>query len=165
MKINGLLTAVLCSLILFTFAISQERERPKVGPKDGRMMEQLNLSDTQKKDIEKLNSDYAKQRVEQQAKIKIAAIDLHSLMKAESPDKGAIEKKIGEISDLQAQNRILGVDHWFSVNKLLNADQQKIWKHMLDRPLRERFAERMRQMGDRIVGRSRQRPMPPEGHE
>jgi Spy/CpxP family protein refolding chaperone len=165
MKTNLLLNTVLCSLILFTFAISQDRERPKDGPKDGRMMGQLNLSDSQKKDVEKLNSDFAKQRVEQQAKIKIASIDLHSLMKSESPDKGAIEKKIGEISDLKAQNRILGVDHWFSVNRLLNPDQQKVWKHMLDRPLRERFAARMRQMRDRTMGRSHKRPMPPESHQ
>jgi Spy/CpxP family protein refolding chaperone len=165
MKSITLFNAVLCSLIVFTLAYSQGRERPDVGPPNGRLHEKLNLSDTQKKDFEKLNSEFAKQKVEQQAKIKIAAIELHTLMKADSPDRGAIEKKINEISDLQAQNRMLGVDHWFSVNKLLNPDQQKIWKGMLDRPLRARFAARMERMRDRMMRRSHQETMPPENQE
>ena len=165
MKSRTLFKAILYSLFAFTLAFSQGMERPNAGPPHGRVLEKLNLSDTQKKDVENLNTDFAKQKVEQQAKIKIAAIELHSLMKADSPDKGAIEKKINEVSDLQAQNRMLGVDHWFSVNKLLNPDQQKIWKSVLDRPLRNRFAARMERMGQMRNGmmmRSHQRPLPPE---
>ena len=165
MKSKTLFNAVVCSLFAFTLAFSQGMESPKAGPPHGKVLEKLKLSDTQKKDIEKLNTGFAKQKVEQQAKIKIAAIDLHSLMKADSPDKGAIEKKINEISDLQAQNRILGVEHWFSVNKLLTPDQQKIWKNVLDRPLRARFAARMERMGrmrNGMMMHSGQRPMPPE---
>jgi len=165
MKSTTLSKIVLCMLFVVPVAFSQGRKGPDGGPSRGRTLEQLNLSDSQKKDVEKLNTDFAKQRVEQQAKIKLAAIDLHSLMKVDSPDKAAIEKKIGEISDLQAQNRILGVEHWFSVNKLLSPDQQKSWKHMLDRPLRERILAKMRQMGERILGRSHERPMPPENPE
>jgi Spy/CpxP family protein refolding chaperone len=165
MKPRMLFKAVLCSLFVFTLSFGQGMQRPNAGPPHERMLEKLNLSDTQKKDVEKLNTDFAKQKVEQRAKIKIAAIELHSLMKADSPDKGAIEKKINEISDLQAQNRMLGVNHWFSVNKLLTPDQQKIWKSVLDRPLRDRFAARMERMGQMRNGmmmRSHQRPMPPE---
>lgn len=165
MKSKPLFHAILCSLFAFTFAFGQGPERPHAGPPHTRVLEKLNLSDAQKKDIEKLNTDFAKQLVDQQAKVKIAAIELHSLMKADSPDKGAIEKKINQISDLQAQNRMLGVDHWFSVNKLLNPDQQKIWKSVLDRPLRARFAERMERKGEMRRGmmmRSRQQPTPPD---
>jgi Spy/CpxP family protein refolding chaperone len=165
MKSKALFKAILCSFFVFTIVCSQGSERPHAGPPNGRLIEKLNLTDTQKKDFERLNTDFAKQRVEQQAKIKIAALDLRALMKAESPDKSSIEKKINEIGNLQAQNRMLGVDHWFSVNKMLNPDQQKIWKSALERPLRTRFAARMRQMHDRMMMRSHQRPMPPEGSE
>jgi Spy/CpxP family protein refolding chaperone len=162
MKSKTLFNAVLCSLIVFTLANSQGRERANVGPTHERMLEKLNLSDTQKRDVEKLNVEFAKQRVEQQAKIKIAAIELHTLMKSDSPDRGAIEKKINEMSNLQAQNRMLAVDHWFSINKLLSPDQQKVWRGMLDRPLRARFAARMERMRDRMMRRSHQETMPPE---
>jgi Spy/CpxP family protein refolding chaperone len=124
-------------------------------------LEKLNLTDAQKKDFQNLNTDFAKQRVEQQSKIKLAAIDLRSLMKADTPDKAAIEKKINEISDLQAQNRLLRVDHWFAVNKILNPDQQKLWKEMLDRPFRAGFrGGRMGQMHAGRVMRPYGRMMP-----
>ncbi len=126
------------------------------------IMQKLNLTDSQKKDVEKLNSELAKQRVDQQARIKTAAIDLRELMRADQPDKGAIEKKIGEIANLQAQNRMLGVDHWFAVNKLLTPDQQKIWKETLNHPPRARFAMRMNQMRDRAMKFFRGRPGPPQ---
>lgn len=164
MKRTTFFTTVLCSIVVSMSAFSQRPERPDFGSRHSGIVEKLKLLDTQKKDFEKLNSDFAKQRVEQQSKIKIAAIDLHSLMKADFPDKGAIEKKINEIGDLQAQNRMLGVDHWFSVNKILNPDQQKIWKGVLERPLRERFAARMRGMHRELM-MQHNRPMPPDGDE
>jgi Spy/CpxP family protein refolding chaperone len=165
MKFKTLFKAALCSLFALTLVYGQGRERPNVGSPNERLLEKLNLSDVQKKDFEKLKSEFAKQRVEQQAKIKIAAIELHTLMKADSPDRDAIEKKINEISNLQAQNRMVGVDHWFSVNKLLSPDQQKVWRGMLDRPLRARFAARIERMRDRMMRRSHQETMPPENQE
>ena len=165
MKSISLYKAVLCFLFVFAIAFGQGKERPNAGSPRERLMEKLNLSETQKKDVAKVNAEFAKQRVEQQAKIKVAAIDLHSLLKADAPERSAIEKKINEISDLQSQNRMLAVDHWFSINKLLNPDQQKIWKSVLDRPLRARFAAAMGHLRNRMMNRSRQRPMPPESQE
>lgn len=157
MKTTRLLNALMCSLFLFTFAFGQRMERPNAGPWNGRLLEKLNLTDAQKQDFQKLNTDFAKQRVEQQSKIKLAAIDLRSLMKADSPDKAAIEKQIRAISDLQAGNRMLRVDHWFAVNKILNPDQQKIWKELLDHPLRTGFR------GGRMCSMREGRMMQPRG--
>ena len=140
------LAAALCSVFVLTTAFSQNTQRPNFGPRHARIVEQLKLSDSQKKDFENINSDFAKKRVEQQAKVKVAGIELHSLLQADNPDRSAIEKKINEISDLQAQNKMLRVDHWFAVNKMLTPDQQRIWKEVLERPMRERFAERMGRM-------------------
>ena len=154
MRVKLFLNAVLCTMLAFTLGYGQRMQGPNAGPPNGRLLEQLNLSDTQKADFEKLNTEFAKQRVEQQAETKIAAIDLRALMTADSPDKEAIEKKINEISDLQAHNRILRVDHWFAVNKILNPDQQKIWKSMLRSRMRDRFASRTSWMHDRRTMRS-----------
>ncbi len=140
------LAAALCSMFVLTTAYSQNTQNRNFGPRHPRIEERLKLSDSQKADFEKLNADYAKKRVEQQAKIKVAGIDLHSLLQADTPDRSALEKKVNEIGDLQAQNRMLRIDHWFAVNKILTPDQQKIWKETLEQPMRERFAGRMGRM-------------------
>ena len=149
MKYSRYLAAALCSLFALTTAYSQNPQRTNFGPRHARMVESLKLSDSQKKDFENLNTDFAKQRVEQQAKIKVAGIELHSLLQADAPDRSAIQKKVGEISDLQAQNRMLRVDHWFAINKILTPDQQKIWKDVLERPMGGCFGGRM---GQRMGG-------------
>ncbi len=165
MKLTTVFSFIFSAIFLFGIAVGQETRKPEPMPFGRGVMQKLNLTDSQKKDVEKLNSDFAKQRVDQQAKIKTATIDLHQLMKADQPDKAAIEKKIAEISDLQAKNRMLSVDHWFAVNKLLTPDQQKIWKETLNNPPRGRFAMRMGQMRDRVTRFFRGRTGPPEGAE
>lgn len=167
MKTITLFKAILCSLLVFALAYGQRMDRPNNARPNGRILEKLKLSDSQKKDFEKLQTEFAKQRVEQQAKIKVAAIELRSLMKAETPDRAAIEKKINEIGELQSQNRMSRVDHWFAVNKMLNPDQQKVWKELLDRPFGARcggnfgarFGSRMGQMHNRTMMQPGQRPM------
>jgi Spy/CpxP family protein refolding chaperone len=163
MKSRLLLELVICSLIVFALGLGQGRERPNPMPNRQGVMETLNLTDSQKKDVEKLNTDFAKQRVNQQAKIKTAQIELRSLLNSDTPNKDAIEKKIGEIADLRAQNRVLGVEHWFAVNKLLTPDQQKIWKGMLERTPRQRMAGRLGQMRDRIMRFFHRGPSPVQG--
>ena len=164
MKITTFLSIAICTAVIALPSMGQMQERPGHSGRDGGIVEKIKLSDSQKKDFEKLNTDFAKQRVEQRSKIEIAGIELHSLLTAESPDKSAIEKKINEIGNLQAQNRMLRVDHWFSVNKLLNPDQQKVWKDMLNRHMRERVAQRLGRMrGGGMMPHSR--PLPPDGDE
>jgi Spy/CpxP family protein refolding chaperone len=113
------------------------------------MMEQLKLSDEQRKETEQLRFDMAKRAVERQAKVKTARLELAELFKADSPDKAAIEKKVNEIAQLQSQGRMSFINHWFAVNKLLNADQQKTWKGMLGRAWMQRDFGRMRGMAPR----------------
>lgn len=114
-----------------------------------RFMQQLNLTDQQRKDISDLRLEMAKQAIAQQAKIKTARLELAELFKADSPDKSAIEAKVKEISGLQTDMRQARIDHWFAVNKLLNPDQQKIWKGMLGRMWMQ---HRMNAMGSRARG-------------
>ena len=163
MKHTSFFTLILSLLFILSIGSGQQQQRPGVRPFHQGMMENLNLTDSQKKDIEKLNTDFAKQRVEQQAKVRTAQIELHALFKSDEPNKDAIEKKISEISDLQSRNRILGIEHWYAVNKLLTPDQQKIWKSTLERTPRQRLAMRFRQMRDRMKRFFRDRPAPAPG--
>ncbi|HVN47521.1 MAG TPA: Spy/CpxP family protein refolding chaperone, partial [Bacteroidota bacterium] len=95
------------------------------------MMGKLKLTDEQKKEIDKIVFDAEKQAIAQRAKVATARLELRQLFKADNPDKSAIEKKINEVTDLSTQLHINRVEGWFTINKLLTPDQQKIWKHVL----------------------------------
>ena len=118
-------------LLLFAFAASASAAAPENGFGRKRFMEQLKLTDAQKKDFDNLHVDMQKQLVAQRAKIATARIDLRQLFKSDTPDRSAIEKKMSEIADLGVQSRMIRVNTWFAVNKILTPDQQKIWKKAL----------------------------------
>ncbi len=109
------------------------------------MMEKLNLTEDQKKKMEKMHFDMQKKQIDGKAKVKTAEIELKELFNADKPDKSAIEKKIKEISDLKGKMRTNHVDHWFDVNSILTPEQQKTWKEKLDKPMRHK---RLKMMND-----------------
>ena len=135
--------AFLGCLILLAFNLSLAQDRPNPPNRAnlrGRALRELKLTDEQQKSIESLRFDMRKKTVDQQAKLKTARLELAELFKADQPNQSAIQKKIGDISQLQSQQRLLIVDHWFAVNKLLTPDQQKIWKKMSAQFLAQRKA-------------------------
>ena len=108
------------------------------------LLGRLKLTDQQKKQIEQMRFDMQKQVVGVRAKMQTARIDLRQLLAADSPDKAAIEAKMGEISQSALQVHSIRLNQWFEVNKLLNPDQQKLWKGVLKHPLRDRVRAWMR---------------------
>ncbi|HTY36603.1 MAG TPA: periplasmic heavy metal sensor [Bacteroidota bacterium] len=136
-----------------------------------RLVTALKLTDEQKKTFESLRVDMEKKSIEQQAHIRTARLELRELFKADQPNQSAIEKKLGELSQLQTQRRSLVVDHWFAVNKMLTPDQQKVWKKASARFLqqaRTRFArgraqQFMRDQGMRNQGMRNRFAQPPGG--
>lgn len=120
------------------------------------MMAALNLSEQQKTQMEKLRTELEKKQVTVQGKIAVLRVEMKELFQAENPDRGAIEKKMKEVSDLQHQMKVNGLDHMFAVKGILTPDQQKIWKkHMLQLG-EERFGMGMG-MGKGPEGRMRMR--------
>ena len=125
--------------LLFGTMLSVAQDRRPMGGPGGHapmammgIMEDLKLTDDQKKEVQKLHLDLAKQQVAQGAKVATARIELQEVLRADNPDKGAIEKKMNEIAQLGVQSHMQRLNQWFAVNKILNADQQKIWKHVLE---------------------------------
>ncbi|MBF8248056.1 MAG: hypothetical protein HW374_856 [Bacteroidetes bacterium] len=123
------------SILIFSLAWTQ----PMGGMHEGmpmrphmKLMEELKLTDDQKKDVQKLHFDLQKQMITQRSKIAGARVDLQQLLKADNPERAAIEKKITEISQLAGQTGTMLLGQWFAVNKLLTAEQQKTWKKALD---------------------------------
>jgi Spy/CpxP family protein refolding chaperone len=93
-----------------------------------RMMDQLNLTEKQHDQIEKLRLEHQKAATEMHAKIRIARLELRELFLADKLDRGAIEKKTDAITDLQRKAKTQLLDHLFAVYDVLTPDQQKIWK-------------------------------------
>jgi Spy/CpxP family protein refolding chaperone len=120
-----------------------------------RLLRALNLTDDQKKNFESLLLDMRRKAIEQQAHIKTARLDLAELFKAEQPNQTAIQNKIGEITQLQSQQRLLRVDHWFAVNKRLTAAQQKIWKKASARFLAQQKARMIRGRAAQVMRNQR----------
>jgi len=97
------------------------------------MLKDLNLTDQQQAQMEKMRIEMKKQQVTLQGKIRLLRVEMQELLLAENPDKNAIHKKMKEVSDLQLQEKEAFVDHLFAVRGILTADQQKVWKQHMRR--------------------------------
>ncbi|MGD0036787.1 MAG: periplasmic heavy metal sensor [Bacteroidota bacterium] len=123
--------AVLMAAVVMIFG-TQLYGQPNEAKQIKKFMEKLNLTDEQKKDVEKIHFDAEKQTIAQKAKVETEGIELRQLLKADAPDKSAIEKKISDIADLRVQMHMIKINSWFAINKLLTPDQQKMWKKILE---------------------------------
>jgi Spy/CpxP family protein refolding chaperone len=148
--------AVLIAAVLMVFG-TQMYSQPNRGKHIQKFMEKLNLTDEQKKDVDKIHVDAEKQTITQKAKEETARLELRQLLKADAPDKSAIEKKINDIADLKVQMHMIKISSWFAINKLLTPDQQKTWKKVLEN------APAMRRQ--RMMNRMSGRPMPFQQHD
>jgi len=153
MKRISIITAVL--VLVFSAQLLSQPENPRALKK---VMDKLNLTEVQKKDVEKIRVDMEKQAVSVRASLATTKIDLRQLFKADPPDKSAIEKKLNEIADLSVQLHMNRINAWFAVNKLLTPEQQKTWKKVLENaPARARQWMRNR-MGGRPMAPHREAP-------
>lgn len=176
MKTRILITVLTLLVFGFTWVFAQDEDPASsfqermggpgmMGGPGFQMMERLKLTDEQKKEIGKMRFDMAKQAIEREAKVKTAHVEIAHLLHADNPDKAAVEKKINEVSQLQAQGKIARLNHWFAVNKILTPDQQKTWKEMLHQALAMKKMHRMRQdfprpaMRGQMLERMRERIM------
>jgi Spy/CpxP family protein refolding chaperone len=94
----------------------------------GRMAEILNLSDAQKKDFAKLRIEMARKNTPLQSQIRLARLEIQQAMLADKPDRAQIEKSMRQVSDLQLQIKLNGLDHLFAMKNVLTPEQLKIWK-------------------------------------
>lgn len=82
------------------------------------------LSDNQRKEVDKLKLTYKKQKYLLKSKIKQAKVELALLVTVDSPDQSAINKKIDQISTLKSEKLHLKTDHKIQVRKILTPEQR-----------------------------------------
>lgn len=122
---------ILMAIALMTFSVNLIAQ-PDEAKAFHKYIGKLNLTEEQKKEVDKIRTDMEKQTIAQHAKLATARVDLHQLFKADNPDRSAIEKKMNEMADLGVRLHMIKIDAWFSVNKLLTPEQQKTWKKVLE---------------------------------
>lgn len=77
-----------------------------------RRLEDLDLTDAQRKKLAEIRDTHARTAINQRASVELASLDLRKLMRADKPDVGAIERQIDKVSSLRAaltKNRVTGM--------------------------------------------------------
>jgi Spy/CpxP family protein refolding chaperone len=105
MKKLGVFVAV--ALVMVSASLYSQPAEGK-GPR--KFIEQLKLSEEQKKGFDKIHVDMEKQEIAQKAKNETARVELRQLLKADNPDKSAIEKKLNEIAGLEVQMHMIKIN-------------------------------------------------------
>jgi Spy/CpxP family protein refolding chaperone len=137
------------------------------GPPDGRglkgrreLHQQLNLSEDQETKMHRLSLALQRKQNELRSKIQMARIDIREFYLADKIDRSALEKLIKQVSDAQHQVKLNVVDFWFSVNDILNPEQQKVWKRHVGQ-MAEQFGDQAHRFSKRLYRPHRMPEGPP----
>ena len=107
----------------------------------GDMLEKLNLTIEQEKQMQDLRFDLEKQRIDFRAKLQTERLKLRQLSLADEPNKKKIHAQIDKIGSIEVKIEKARVDHRLSARKILNEEQFKIFRMGMH--------QRQGRMGDR----------------
>jgi Spy/CpxP family protein refolding chaperone len=106
----------------------QQMQKQRMVRVRANVADKLNLTDQQKKDMQKLRIDMEKKNTPLESQIRLARLEIQQLMLADSPDRAKIEKQMKEVSDVELKIKLNRLDHAFAVKGILTPEQQKIWR-------------------------------------
>jgi Spy/CpxP family protein refolding chaperone len=121
--------AVIALVFLFVTVVSASE--PPQDQQRKRSKNDLNLTDTQQEQFQKISFEAQKKQIELRAKMETAKLELRRLMHADAVDKSAIEKKLNEIASSRTALEMNRINGWIEKNKVLTSEQQKLWKKSL----------------------------------
>jgi hypothetical protein len=107
----------------FSFEISVEEQAPISLMLRNR--ERLGLTADQVKYLEQLRNDFAKESIRSEANLRIAELDLTSLLETQPVDMGRVEAKIRDIERIRADLRIARVRSIEKGKAQLSAEQRR----------------------------------------
>ncbi len=107
----------------FAFEISAEDRAPISLMLRNR--ERLGLTADQVKHLEQLRNDFAKESIRSEANLRIAELDLTSLLEAQAVDMARVEAKIRDIERIRADLRIARVRSIEKGKAQLSAEQRR----------------------------------------
>jgi Spy/CpxP family protein refolding chaperone len=95
------------------------------------MMKELNLTEKQQAEIEKLQKGCMDAKKDLQTKMEKLQEELHKLMAADKPVKESIHKAIEKIGKLSTEMKKICVGCKLKIRALLTPEQLKKWKEMM----------------------------------
>lgn len=135
--IAGCAAIMLMSSLAMAQPRGDMRQRAEGEQRRKPMFEELGLTDQQKEQIRQARLDARKKNIDVEAKQKLARIELHELMGADTPDQSKINAKISELSKLHETLMRNRIESHLAVQKVLTLEQRKKAKEL--RPfMRER---------------------------
>ncbi|MBI5216556.1 MAG: periplasmic heavy metal sensor [Ignavibacteriae bacterium] len=114
----------------FVFAQPRWMDDDDFGPPTGHkpFIDRLHLTEEQEEQFDKFRSEFQKKNIELRAKVQTMRLTLRDLFDEDKPDQGNIESVISDISKVQNEMKLNAISHWFKVNKILQPEQQELWK-------------------------------------
>jgi len=101
--------------------------------------ERLGITPEQALKIRTQTSDFRKTQIRNRAELQVKHLELHDLLQADKPDRGAIDKKLQEISAVRLASAKSAIDFRLAMRDALTPDQRE--------KLRQMRAEFFRQHG------------------
>jgi Spy/CpxP family protein refolding chaperone len=95
------------------------------------MRQQLGITDEQVAKFHSMNEDFQKAGIQNRATMQIKRMELDDLLRADNPDRAAIDRKLAEVNTAQAAGEKANIDHMLAMRSLLTADQKAKLKTMM----------------------------------
>lgn len=122
---------------------------------------ELGLTEVQQADLRKARETAQRERLRKSTDLKIANLDLKSLLRAEKVDEKAVMAKLAEAQAAQGALLKLRVDNALAVKRILTPEQQKKLQEIRGENGRNRMGQRMMRRGMRMHGMNSGAPMRP----
>ncbi|MGA7784858.1 MAG: periplasmic heavy metal sensor, partial [Candidatus Acidiferrales bacterium] len=99
------------------------------------LRQQLGITDEQVAKFHQQNEDFMKAGIQNRATMQIKRMELNDLLRADKPDRAAIDRKLAEVNAALAASEKANIDHMLANRSLLTPDQQaKVKTMMQNRP-------------------------------
>lgn len=99
------------------------------------LLAQLKLTEQQKTQARDIWFNLQQKQIDVRAQLAHARLDYHELAAKTNPSQKSLNDKIQTMANLRAQLQQNKLDAWFAVNKILTAEQQKVWQKVLEHPM------------------------------
>ncbi len=130
------------NLILATIFLVGAQVGPKLGEIPHEILEELDITDAQQKEIETLLHTTEAKIIKSRADIEIKRLDLRTELEKDSPNEATVRKLVTEIGDIQTDMKIAGLETAIKIKKILGPEKLKEAKKLMKERMKERFRER-----------------------
>ncbi len=114
------------SIMALLSSVSFAQRGPRGPMKE--VVQKLNLTAEQQKSMKDIHLKTAKQMIDIRSEMQKKRIDVQSIMGGDNPDRKTLEGLWSDISKLELNRKMLMFDTHQQIMKMLNPEQQKIWK-------------------------------------